>query len=48
MLDMLKVNMECGIVVKDIPDDLNGGDNFKPIFLPKAVEIMIKNVQKYR
>lgn len=42
MLDMLKANMECGIVVKDMPDDLNGGDNFKPIFLPtKAVEIII-------
>jgi hypothetical protein len=34
MSDMLKVNTVCGIAVKDMPDDLNGGDNFKPIFLP--------------
>ena len=33
---MLRVNMECGIVVKDIPNNLKGGDNFKPIFLPKG------------
>ena len=28
--------MECGIVVKDISDNFKGGDNFKPIFLPKG------------